>query len=145
MDQCVFCEIVVGRAPASLVYQDDRVTAFLDHRPVTRGHLLVIPNVHLAFLADLDEKVRAHIFAIGTRLAAAVRSSGLPCEGINLFLADGEAAGQEVFHAHLHVFPRTTGDGFMIDASAWANPRPSHDDLDADASAIRDALARTVQ
>jgi histidine triad (HIT) family protein len=143
MDECVFCEIVAGRAPASLVYRDDRVTAFLDHRPVTPGHLLVIPNAHLVFLADLDERLSGHILATGMRLAAALRSSGLPCEGINFFLADGEAAGQEVFHAHLHVFPRTVGDGFTIGAAAWTKPRPSRADLDANALMIRNAFART--
>ena len=69
-----------------------------------------------------------------------LRRSGLPCEGINLFLADGEAAFQEVFHAHLHVFPRTRGDGFTIDSTAWSRPKPTRAELDANAEAIRAAL-----
>lgn len=133
-----------GRAPASIVYRDDRVTAFLDHRPVTPGHLLVIPNQHHVMLADLDHGLGAHVFTVAARIAAALRSSGLPCEGINLFLADGEAAGQEVFHAHFHVFPRTGGDGFTIGADAWAGPQPGREALDTNAEAIRAALARTV-
>lgn len=140
MDACVFCEIAAGRTPASVVYRDERVTAFLDHRPVTPGHLLVIPNQHLPYLADLNDELAAHVLIVGKRLAAAVRSSGLPCEGINLFLADGEAAFQEVFHAHLHVFPRTPGDGFTLNAEAWSRPRPGEDELDANAEAIRTAL-----
>ncbi len=74
--------------------RDARVTAFLDIRPVTPGHLLVVPNEHLVYLADVPEPLGAHLFVVGQRLAAALRASGLPCDGINLYLADGEAAGR---------------------------------------------------
>jgi diadenosine tetraphosphate (Ap4A) HIT family hydrolase len=144
MTGCVFCDIVAGRAPASFVYRDDRVTAFLVLRPVTPGHLLVIPNDHLVTLADLDDGILADITRLGARMAAALRASGLPCEGINLFLADGEAAGQEVFHAHLHVFPRTPDDGFTIGATAWAGPQPDRRALDEIAGAIARAAAESV-
>lgn len=137
---CVFCCIVVGRADAALVYRDERVTAFLDHHPVTPGHLLVIPNDHLPSLADISEDLGAHLFVVGQRLAAALRSSSLPCDGINLFLADGEVAFQEVSHAHLHVIPRTPGDGFTIDSPAWEQRRPRSDELTANAAAIGAAL-----
>jgi histidine triad (HIT) family protein len=144
MTDCVFCDIAAGRSAASLVYRDDRVTAFLDHHPVTLGHLLVIPNKHVAMLADLGDDLGAHVFVVASRMAAALRSSGLPCAGINLFLADGEAAFQEVFHTHLHVIPRTPGDGFTVAASAWTDPKPTRDVLEASAGAIRRALtART--
>jgi diadenosine tetraphosphate (Ap4A) HIT family hydrolase len=144
MTGCVFCDIVTGQAPASFVYRDDRVTAFLDNRPVTPGHLLVIPNDHLETMADLDDGLLSDITRVGARLAAALRSSGLPCEGINLFLADGAAAGQEVLHAHLHVFPRTPGDGFTVGATAWAGPQPDRRALDAVADVIRSAAAENV-
>jgi histidine triad (HIT) family protein len=140
VDPCVFCEIVEGRAEASFVYRDDRVVAFMDLGPVTPGHLLVIPLAHVAYLADLPEDLGAHLFVVATRLAAALRRSGRPCEGINLFLADGEAAFQEVFHAHLHVLPRTPGDGFTIDSPAWSRPKPARGELDDNAEAIRAAL-----
>src|ERR1035437_5485877 len=74
MAGCVFCDIVAGRAPASFVYRDDTVTAFLDHRPVTPGHLLVIPNDHLVTLADLDDGFLADITRLGARMASALRS-----------------------------------------------------------------------
>ena len=77
---------------------------------------------------------------VGMRLAAAIRSSGMPCEGINLFVADGEAAGQEVFHHHLHVIPRWARDGFAITATAWSLPQPTRHDLDGNAAVIRAAL-----
>jgi histidine triad (HIT) family protein len=140
---CVFCGIVAGREPASEVYRDDRVTAFLSTGPVTPGHLLVIPNAHLPYLADIPEELAAHLFVVSQRLAAALRASGLPCEGINVFLADGEAAFQEVFHAHLHVFARFAGDGFTLDSPTFAQPGPERAELDATASTIRSALAST--
>ena len=131
---CVFCEIVAGRAESSLVHEDEHVIAFMDIRPLTPGHLLVVPRSHADYLEDLDEDLGARLFRAGHRLARALRRSGLPCDGVNLFLADGEAAFQEVFHVHLHVLPRTPGDGFRIKA-AWR--RPGRDELDLAAAKVR--------
>lgn len=127
-EECVFCRVVDGTVESSRVYEDGEVLAFMDIQPVTDGHLLVIPKRHASDLADLDEQSGMSMFRIAQRLAAALRRSGLPCEGVNLFLADGEAAFQEVFHVHLHVFPRTTGDGFRIDADWRERPRAELDD-----------------
>jgi histidine triad (HIT) family protein len=135
MSDCVFCAIVAGTAPASVVYQDNLVLAFLDIAPVNPGHLLVIPKAHAASLADLDENTGAHLFQISMRMAQALRQSGVRCEGVNLFLADGEAAFQEVFHVHLHVLPRFKGDPFKIDAD-WTI-RPPREELDSIAAKIR--------
>jgi histidine triad (HIT) family protein len=135
----VFCEIVAGRSPASIVYEDDLCVAIMTIEPVNPGHLLVLPRAHAPYLADLDEATGMHLFAIAMRAAAAIRASGLRCEGINLFLADGEAAFQEVFHVHLHVFPRFTGDPFGITAD-WSM-HPSRAELDANAALIRSAYA----
>jgi histidine triad (HIT) family protein len=132
---CVFCAIAAGSAPASIVYDDADLLAFMDIRPVTPGHLLVVPKRHAPFLVDLDEATGARMFSVAMRLAQAVRASGLRCEGINLFLADGEAAFQEVFHAHLHVIPRFAGDRFRIDAD-WS-ATPSRAELDEIAAQVR--------
>ena len=139
---CVFCDIVAGRGPASVVHSDETVLAFLDIRPLTTGHLLVIPRAHAAYLADLDPAVGGHMFGVAQRMAAALRRSGLPCQGVNLFLADGEAAFQEVFHVHLHVIPRNPGDGFRIRAK-WR--RPARAELDSVAGRVRAAcIARGI-
>ena len=138
---CVFCGIVEGRLEASLLYDDQRVVAFMDLNPITPGHLLVIPKAHAASLDELDAEDGAQAFRVAQRLAAAVRASGLRSEGVNLFLADGEAAGQEVFHVHLHVFPRTPGDGFRIDADWRVRPRA---ELDESAERVRSGLAATA-
>jgi histidine triad (HIT) family protein len=86
----------------------------MDIRPVNPGHVLVIPREHAPYLAKLDPEVGGDMFQTGMRVAAAIRNSGVRAEGVNFFLADGEAAMQEVFHAHLHVIPRYTGDGFGL-------------------------------
>src|SRR5215213_2053188 len=132
---CIFCAIVAGSAPASTVYDDADLLAFMDIRPVTPGHLLIIPKRHAPFLADLDEATGARMFTVTMRLAQALRASGLRCEGINLFLADGEAAFQEVFHTHLHVIPRLAGVAFRIDAD-WS-VTPSRAELDEIAAQVR--------
>lgn len=111
---CIFCRIVQGVAPASYLYRDGLCTAFLDIEPINPGHLLIIPNRHAACLDDMDAEAAGHLMTVGHRLASVLRRSGLRCEGVNLFLADGEAAGQEVFHVHLHVFPRYRGDDFGL-------------------------------
>jgi len=136
---CVFCGIVSGRVRASRVYEDARVLSFLDIHPASRGDLLVIPKVHATGLEDIDEALMTHLFRVVHLLARALRRSGLPYEGVNLFLADGEAAGQTVFHLHVHVFPRTAEDRFRLEVR-WQEP--SRADLDDDAAQIRAALKR---
>ncbi len=134
---CVFCRIVAGTADASVVYEDDRLLAFCDVNPVNPGHVLIIPKIHGVGLADLDESDGSRMFVVAQRLATAVRSSGLRCAGVNLFLADGEAAGQEIFHVHLHVFPRYVGDRFRLDSG---QRRASRRDLDEIAARVRAEL-----
>jgi histidine triad (HIT) family protein len=137
---CVFCKILTGESEASLVYRDDVCAAFMDIQPVNPGHLLVVPNRHAAHLADLKEAEGAQLFRVAQGLAAALRQGGVKCEGVNLFLADGEAAGQEVFHVHLHVFPRYDGDGFGFKFSPSYFQKPERGELNKVAEKIRNAL-----
>jgi histidine triad (HIT) family protein len=136
---CVFCGIMEGRLPASVAYEDHIVVAFMDIRPVNPGHLLVVPRRHFPHLSDMDEYTGVHLFRIALRLQDAVRRSGVRCEGINLFVADGEAAGQEILHVHVHIIPRYKGDGFKIEAN-WSE-RPPYEELDAIAARIREAYS----
>ncbi len=140
METCIFCEIVAGRSPASVVYRDDSCIAFMDIGPINAGHLLVVPIKHSTSLSDLDPQVGGALFRAAQTLSVAVRKSGLKAEGINILLADGEAAGQEVFHVHLHVLPRFQGDGFGHRFPPHYGQHPTRGQLDADASAIRKAL-----
>jgi histidine triad (HIT) family protein len=111
----------------------------MDIQPVNPGHLLVIPNTHASYLSDLDSETAGQMMIVAHRLTAALRSSGLPCEGVNYFLADGEAAMQEVFHVHLHVFPRFKGDGFGLKFGPHYFDRPNRAELDEAADQIRRA------
>jgi histidine triad (HIT) family protein len=138
-DECVFCAIIAGRSPASLVYEDEHVIAFMSIAPITPGHVLVVPRRHAAGLAGLDELTGQHLFGVTMRLAQTLRRSGLRCEGINLFLADGAAAFQDVFHIHMHVFPRFEGDGFTVDVD-WSHVS-DRAELDRIAALLRQAYA----
>jgi histidine triad (HIT) family protein len=136
----VFCDIVQGKAPASIVYADSLVMAFMDIQPVNEGHLLVVPRAHADYLAGMSNEVGGRLFEVATRLAEASRHSGIRCEGVNLLLADGEAAGQEIFHVHLHVIPRFRGDGFGYRFGPGYHYLPERGALDQVAARIRQAL-----
>jgi histidine triad (HIT) family protein len=140
MKNCVFCDILSGLLPSSMVYQDRICSAFLDIQPVNPGHLLVVPNLHAGNLTELDENTGAHMFKVAQRLTFALRKSDVVCEGINLFLADGAVAGQEVFHVHLHILPRFRGDGFGLKFSPDYYNRPERAELDRIAKVIREAI-----
>jgi histidine triad (HIT) family protein len=110
-DDCVFCRVLSGDLPGSVVYEDDRVAAFLDLHPVHEGHTLVVPRAHLADLRACPPGLAGHLFEVGARLAPAIVAV-TGAEGFNIWTAAGRAAGQTVFHLHLHVLPRFTGDAF---------------------------------
>ncbi len=135
---CVFCRIVAGTAPATKVYEDDTLCAFLDIRPIARGHTLIIPKAHAAELEDLDAETGARIFRAGHRLALAMRRSTLAANGANLVMNDGKAAFQTVAHVHLHVIPRRNGDKLSF-AKGLLLRRPH--DPEGTAAAIRTGIA----
>ena len=135
---CIFCQIVAGDADATFIYTDETVVVFLDINPVTPGHTLVVPRAHMPALSDVDPWTGAHMFNVAQRMVKALRASGLRCEGVNLFYADGEAANQTVFHSHLHVFPRYDGDGFRLIAERQT--QPSRPELETTGEQIRNAL-----
>jgi len=140
MADCVFCAIMARTVPSSVVYEDQACTAFMDIQPVNPGHVLVTPNAHVGSLADLDPETGRHMFEVAQRIAQALRESGLRCQGVNLFLADGAAAGQDVFHVHLHVIPRYRGDGFGFRFGPDYGKRPPRSELDSQAAQIRGPL-----
>jgi histidine triad (HIT) family protein len=138
---CVFCSIIEKRADASIVFEDDQVVAIMDIQPVNPGHVLVIPKKHLPFIGPEQNQIGEYMFKVGIQIAAALKNNDLKCEGVNYIMADGEAAGQEVFHAHLHVFPRFKQDGFGFRFSEkYYNP-PQRSELDHIASEIKNKLS----
>lgn len=137
MSDCIFCDITIGKAPCREVYSDDHVVAFLDVRPVMRGHTLVVPRVHSSGLADLDPAIGGQVFAAGQTMAAAMRTA-LDADGVNLIVNDGRAAMQTVFHTHLHVIPRHNGDKLSFAKGLVVRRDPNPDET---AELIRSALA----
>lgn len=112
MSDCVFCKIINGELPSAKVYEDEHVFAFLDLSQVTKGHTLVIPKEHVPNVYELSEKVAANLFAAVPKIANALKTAYAPI-GLNILNNNGEAAGQSVFHIHLHLIPRYgKGDGF---------------------------------
>jgi histidine triad (HIT) family protein len=133
MSDCLFCKIAAGEIPATKVHEDERTLAFMDINPVTRGHLLVIPKRHSRDLLDIDaEDLAATMEAV--RVVGAKVSAGLGAEGVNVVNNCGAAAGQTVFHFHVHVVPRSAADGFHV---PLGGPPGDRDDIAAAAQAIR--------
>ncbi|MEB1807996.1 MAG: HIT family protein [Bacillaceae bacterium] len=109
---CIFCKIVQGEIPAAKVYEDEHVLAFMDISQVTKGHTLVIPKVHQEDIFELDEEVASHLFSVVPKIANSIKKQFKPL-GLNIVNNNGEAAGQTVFHYHIHLIPRYgEGDGF---------------------------------
>ena len=140
MTSCIFCQIVKGEAPSRVVYEDELCLAFMDIQPVNPGHVLVVPKVHSKDLSGLPPETGGHLFQIAQRIALSLPQTTIKNEGIDLFLAHGAAAGQEVFHVHLHVIPRCEGDGFGFRFGPDYENLPPRAELDEAAHQIRQQL-----
>ncbi len=133
---CVFCQIAAGQAPASVVYQDDQVMAFMDLNQPNPGKVLVMPRCHVETVYDLDDELAAHLMQVSVRLARAIQATIQP-DGLNLFQANGTAAQQSVFHFHLHLVPRYHEDAIHL---RWPARTPSRSTLDQLAAQIGGGL-----
>jgi histidine triad (HIT) family protein len=120
---CVFCEIVAGRAEASVVHEDAHTLAFMDLRQPTEGHVLVVPKRHVPDVFALGDDDAAAVMRAAAAIARALRSV-VEMDGLSLWQSNGEAAGQEVPHFHLHLLPRRRGDG-VFDVYPRGVPGPS--------------------
>ena len=101
MTECIFCAIIENRAPGSVLHEDAQSVVFMDIGPINPGHALVVPRFHASGLADLPEEAGMHLFKVAQRTASAIRRTDIACEGVNLFLADGEAAFQDLSLIHI--------------------------------------------
>jgi histidine triad (HIT) family protein len=137
-DDCVFCGIVAGRVEASVAYEDEATLAFMDIRQFNRGHTLVVPKRHIVDIFALDDATGAALMATTARVARAMRAAFTP-DGTNISISNGEAAGQEVFHLHLHVYPRWKDDGVLRFYPSKPG-QPPRAELDEQAAAIRAAV-----
>ena len=130
---CLFCKIVAGEIPATIVAQDERTVAFMDISPATRGHALVIPREHAADVLTIDPDDLQAVVVVAQRLAQRAREQ-LGADGVNLLNSSGRAAWQTVFHFHLHVIPRYEGDPLRL---PWVPAPGDTDDIKAAAAQLR--------
>jgi histidine triad (HIT) family protein len=135
---CLFCRIATGTAPGFVVYESDAAVGFLDTRPVFPGHTLVVPRQHVVTYLDLPADLVGPFFAAGQEVAAAV-TSGMEAQGT--FVAMNNVVSQSVAHLHLHVVPRTKGDGLR--GFFWPRRKYAEGEAERSADQIRAALAAT--
>ena len=110
---CIFCRIVAGQAPAARVHEDELTLTFMDIFPVSRGHTLIITKEHFANIFEASPAALAAVATISVRVARAIRAELAP-EGLGVFQLNGAAAGQTVFHYHMHLIPRAPGEAFLL-------------------------------
>jgi histidine triad (HIT) family protein len=109
---CVFCQIIKKESPANFVYEDDHVVAFLTNRPVNEGHTLVVPKKHYENIYEVPDDEIAHLFKVVKQVSVAVRDT-MAADGIRVVQNNGSAAGQVIFHFHVHVIPMKPHEGFV--------------------------------
>jgi histidine triad (HIT) family protein len=111
-NDCLFCKIIRGEIPSEKIYEDEYAFAFLDIHPINKGHTLVIPKVHAENMFDITAENFTALMKTVHRLAPIVKNA-VSADGVNIGINNGRAAGQLVFHSHVHIIPRFTGDGFL--------------------------------
>ena len=136
MSDCVFCRIVAGAIPATRVHEDEHTVAFMDIGQVNPGHVLVALKAHAENVYALDDAQAAAAFRAAARVARGIRAAFQP-QGLSVYQANGQSAGQTVFHFHIHLVPRHEGDGMAL---TWPVKNPPREKLEEHAAKIRAAL-----
>lgn len=113
-ENCIFCKIIEGKIPTNKVYEDDYFIAILDVSPANRGHVIILPKSHAADIFELPKELAEKIFVVAKKIAEALKKA-YHCDGINILQNNGEAAGQTVFHLHVHVIPRYKNDTVSVE------------------------------
>ena len=135
-DDCIFCKIANGGIPASTLYEDDNFRVILDAGPASKGHALVLPKQHYEDVCELDEAVGSKVLGLAAKIGRAMKS-GLGCAGFNLVQNNGEAAGQTVYHFHMHIIPRYENGPAMI---SWEPGTIDAEDAEKIVQAIKAGL-----
>jgi histidine triad (HIT) family protein len=136
MSECVFCKIVAGKIPASVVHEDAETLAFMDIGQVNPGHVLVACKAHVENVFGLQEVQAAAVFLAAAKVARAIRAAFNP-PGLSIYQANGAPAGQTVLHFHLHLLPRHAADGMQL---TWPVKNPPREQLAQYAARIRAQL-----
>ena len=132
---CIFCDLIKGAAEVSICYEDATAIAFMDIQPVNAGHVLVVPRAHYETLQDIPREVGLHLYQVAARLIPVVQKVAGAAD-MNVVVNSGPAAGQNVFHYHIHLIPRKHGDGFDIPLPFPGSEMPDRTMLDAMAAQI---------
>ena len=140
---CRFCDLIHGAGEVSMCFEDADVVAFMDIQPVNTGHVLVVPRQHFESLDDIPAAVALRVYEVAMQLAPVVKQVA-GAAGMNIVVNSGAAAGQDVFHYHVHVIPRCTGDGFDVPLPFAGSQMPDRTVLDMNASRIISALRDPV-
>ena len=133
---CIFCKLANGEIPTATLYEDDEIRVILDQGPATKGHALILPKQHFANIYEIPDETVAKAMILGKKMATAM-TKALHSDGFNLVQNNGEAAGQTVFHFHVHVIPRYEG-GPVI--AGWEPGKEDPEVLAETAEKIKDAL-----
>ncbi len=134
---CIFCKIIAGEIPSATVYEDEDFKAIMDIFPAAKGHVIILPKKHSANLFELDDATAAKALPVARKIAEAIQTE-LGCDGMNLLQNNGEAAGQTVFHFHMHLIPRYKGDQVK---TTWEQGKYE----DGEASALAAAIASKLK
>ena len=135
-ENCIFCKIIAGEIPSTTVYEDDDVKAILDVNPAAKGHVIVLPKNHAADVYSLPDEDLSKAICVAKKIAGALKKA-YNCDGVNILQNNGEAAGQSVFHLHIHVIPRFVGDTVNM---KWI-PGEMPTDMEETAAKIREAMS----
>lgn len=136
-DSCIFCKIAAGEIPSATLYEDEDFRVIFDIAPASKGHAIMLPKKHGANLFELDEEVCQKVLPVAKKVGNAMIKA-FHCDGLNLVQNNGEAAGQTVFHFHLHLIPRYQDDHIGI--SSWKQGSAGPEELEAMTEAVRKAL-----
>ncbi len=119
-NECIFCKIIKGEIPSFTIYEDDLFKVILDRFPAAPGHALIIPKAHYSDIFEIGDKEAAALYPLAKKMAAQIKKA-VGAEGINIVQNNGEVAGQSVYHFHLHIIPRKSGDGIILNKSTNGN------------------------
>ncbi|MFH0737609.1 MAG: HIT family protein [Candidatus Micrarchaeota archaeon] len=135
MPECIFCMIIRGKKAVTKLFENEDIIAFMDNKPITKGHVLLIPRRHSELLTELDDNIAGQMMIAAKKVGMALKKSKLNCRGINYILSDGAEAGQDIFHVHMHIIPRYRGDGFGL-------RMPQRDDDETDEKSLERTAAK---